>query len=330
MEKLMLVLLAASTLANAQFIEVSFPAPSDNISGLGYNGMVWALDSLDCAVYGVDWWTGVPYDTVPLPPLDNPAVGLGVSPDGFWFAESGTAVIHSIDFDGNLLSTFDLSDSGVQSVSGVDYFHWSPSFPYLWLIDAADRSVYQISLFIGPQSLVKLFTIEDEIEVHDIGWEYYSLPVACNDGESPVRFYYDGGSLYETLGYGEYQSAVGVASTLDDRIYFSDPEMGLIHRYCLNMGEVEDGSYQAVSTIVMNPFSNPVHNSVSAEIVLAEPAHISFQVIDIAGRVAAEIPESDYCRGTHSVPLGEFYQGVYFCLMTSGYYKESQRFAVVN
>ena len=150
-------LLFTASYSLSQFIEVSFPAPSDNITGLAYGALVWAIDSVDCCIYGLDMWTGALEDTVLLPELDNPAVGLGVSPEGFWFAESGTAIIHSIDFEGSLVSTMDFSDSGIQSISGVDYFQWYPSYPYLYFIDSYDRSLYTVSLALGPQSLFKNF-----------------------------------------------------------------------------------------------------------------------------------------------------------------------------
>ena len=324
------IFLLFASLSLAQFIEVSFPAPSDNISGLAFNGTVWAIDSVDCCIYGVDMWTGVLQDTVLLPAFDNPPVGLGVSPECFWFAESGTAIIHSIDFDGNLVSTMDFSDSGVQNISGVEHFQWYPSYPYLWFIDSADRSIYTVCLSIGPQTLNKVFSIEEEIVVHDIGWESMGVPVACDDELSPVRFYENGNS-YEPLGMGSYQSAIGVATTLDDRIYFSDPEMGMIHRYSWStVGVTAEGTSSVLPRDLMCSVDNPVRGEVELVVQLEDTQLIHIQVYSLFGRLVKEIAGSIYPQGTQTVSLGTFSPGVYLYHIISESNTLSRAFTVLE
>ncbi len=327
-----LILLSFS--ANAQFIEVSFPAPSENISGLAFAGHVWALDSLDCVIYGVNGWTGELFETVILPPLPNPPVGLGMVPstacDTFWLAESGAAIVHSIDSDGNLLGTWDFSDSGIQCISGLEIGP-ALSFGYLMILDSSDRSIYTVKRPFGSEPVEYQFTISDDIEVHGIGWDEEKIPVACNDEVSPVHFYYDATS-YESLGDGDYASAVGVASVDCSRIYFSDPDMGMIHRYCVNMGGVEEESYGISNPVGFGVYPNPVRAGADAylSLHLASEGCIAVQLYDVRGRIITGITTDLLIGGFNEILLGSFSPGIYFCSFTSGDFSATQRFVVVE
>ena len=314
-------------LSGAQFIEVSFPAPSANISGLAFNGLVWALDSLDCMIYGVHFWTGAPIDTVELPPLPNPAVGLAAYSNTLWFAESGTALIHAIDLDGNLIGSWDFSDSGIQSISGLDNL---PSSNDLYLLDSSDRSVYCLEEPIGTQPPEYLFTIADTIEVHDIGaWMMEGVPVACDDEISPVRFY-TSASNYGMLGYGTYASAVGVTSIGIGRIYFSDPELGLIHRYCVNMGGNESGSSAFIEPAILSVYPNPVLTSTTLTVNLVSGCSTTIRLFDVSGRVVWSRGPELWAPGYHDVSIEISDPGIYFYRITFGDLTATQRFVVIE
>jgi hypothetical protein len=327
MRYLICVFMLLPCLSDAQFIEVSFPAPGLNISGLAFDGGVWALDSLDCVIYRVHYWTGAPIDTVELPPLPNPAVGLAVYSNTLLFAESGTALIHAIDFDGNLIGSWDFSDSGIQSISGLDNLPYSND---LYLLDSSDRSIYYLEGPIGTQPPEYLFAIADTIEVHDIGaWMMEGVPVACDDEISPVRFY-TSPSSYQTLGYGTYESAVGVTSIGIGRIYFSDPELGMIHRYCVNMGGNESGSSASVEPVILSIYPNPVLTSTTLVVYLASGCSTTIRLFDVSGRVVWSKSLGLQAPGYHDISIEISDPGIYFCRMTSGDISATQRFVVIE
>lgn len=327
MRCLICICMVLTGLSGAQFIEVSFPAPSGNISGLAFNGYVWALDSLDCMIYCVDSWTGAPIATVELPSLPNPAVGLAICSDTLWFAESGTALVHAIDFDGNLLGSWDLSDSGVQTISGLDN---SLSGNSLYILDSSDRSVYFTIRPIGTHPLDYQFTIADTMEVHDIGaWMMEGVPVACDDEISPVRFY-TSASSYGMLGYGTYESAIGVTSIGGGRIYFSDPEMGMIHRYCVHMGGNESGSSASIEPVILSIYPNPVLTSATLIVNLVSGCSTTIQLFDVNGRVVWSKGPELRAPGCYEVSIEISDSGVYFCRLTSGNFTATQRFVVIE
>jgi hypothetical protein len=116
----LLIILFACT-AFCQFIEWSLPAPSEHITGLACCGTtVYAVDSLDCMVYAVNYHTGVLQGTVQLPTMEKKAVGLALSGDTLYFAESGTAVVHAMTTGGQSAGIWDYSSHGISCITGLD------------------------------------------------------------------------------------------------------------------------------------------------------------------------------------------------------------------
>ncbi len=314
-------------LVQAQFIEWSFPAPSENISGLAG---LYVLDSLDCLIYVVEDVTGAVLDTIELPPLSNPAVGLAANTDSLWFAESGTAIIHAIDYDGNLLGSWDFSDTGIQTISGIGILSQSMT-DYMYLLDSSDRSVYVLEMPIGSQPIQCLFTISHSIEVYDLCAEVeFGIPIACNDEVSPVRIY-NSASHYEPLGYGTYASAVGVG-TCDggSRFWFNDPEMGLIHRYCVNMGGIGSESSNPIAPLTFDILPNPALMSATLSYHLVAGGLTSVQLYDVVGRVIWSDFMGYRPPGYHNIILELPGPGVYFVRMTSGDVTATQPFTVIE
>jgi hypothetical protein len=278
-------------------------------------------------IYGVNSVSGTPEDTIALPPLPNPAVGLAVFNDTLWFAESGTALVHAIDFDGNLIGSWDFSDSGIQTISGLDNL---PTSNALYLLDSSDRSVYFTIRPIGSSPLYYLFTIADTIEVHDIGASMTGgVPVACDDEISPIRFY-TSASSYGMLGYGTYESAIGVTSISGNRIYFSDPELGMIHRYCIDMGGIENESSTLPGPSILSIYPNPAQISATLVFNLISECSITIQLYDLKGRVVWSDNAGFHPPGLHEITLMLPDPGIYFCRMISGDFTITRRFVVIE
>ncbi|MCK5115480.1 MAG: T9SS type A sorting domain-containing protein [Candidatus Aegiribacteria sp.] len=306
------MVLIATLPAFGQFIEFSFPSPSPYISGLAYNGDLFALDSLSRVLYKMNENNGTVLDTISIPDTPNPPVGLTAYGDTLWFAESGTGIVHKIDIEGNELAVYDLSDSGPQSITGLAHFLLSE---HMFIMDASSTTLYVVETPIGLSPVEVFLVIEDCPEVHDISAELdysYYVAVACEDSVSPVRLYYDSTS-YESLIIGEFESAVGVASWDWCRFYFTDPSMGMIHRYCCNMGggiTPSTGTNGNTLTTLANPSSGTLEFSLN----LAEGVSPVLTLMDISGRLIEEIPEGYFSTGTHSVRFEGLPPGVYFCV----------------
>ncbi|MCK5130809.1 MAG: hypothetical protein KAR40_01490 [Candidatus Sabulitectum sp.] len=58
-------------------------------------------------------------EIVVLPSLPNTPVGLVIASCIFYLAENETVIVHSIGSDGNLLGSWDFSNSGIHSISGI-------------------------------------------------------------------------------------------------------------------------------------------------------------------------------------------------------------------
>ncbi len=309
------------SIASGQVIENSFPAPSDNITGLALNDPieVLALDPVEGVIYKIDNWTGAVLETISLPSTPNPAVGLARGDSGIWYAEQGTALIHKIDGDGTLLATYDYSDSGVVSISGLDIGsdnHYPHPTWALYFIDSATQIIYMEEFPIGSGMLQQYLDIEGCPEVYDIGppRAYDCIPVACNDPVSPVRCYYDSDSYY-TLYSGEFESARGVGPAYEyNRFYFNDPEMGMIHRYCLDMGGIAGGDGILTSASIL---SNPSPGVAAVGLTLTEEALVDISVYDVTGRMVLRMPGINCPAGTSEQSITGLDRGVFLVRITA-------------
>lgn len=304
---LIFLTMALTVAAHGQYIEFSFPSPSLNISGLAFDNTLYALDSLDRVLIELNAYNGTVMDTIYLPSTVNPPVGLTAWDDTLWFAEGSTGVVHKIDKQGNEIAVFDLSDSGPQSITGLAHSLWDDE---IVLMDCFDNTIYNWYLQSGY--VEKIFQLQDCPEVHDISGCMEGgmmIGVACNDPVSPVRLYYNE-TAYEPLGYGEYESAVGVASWDQSRFYFSDPSMGLIHRYCIHMGAVEEGTSN-LSPVDFRLLRNPSPGYLEYLLSSLSGANPEILLYDITGRVCRTVPEGTYGEGSHILRFDNLTPGVY-------------------
>ena len=313
MKVYILVVLLVSTIPSfGQYIEFSFPSPSPYISGLTFNGDLFALDSLSGILYRMNQYNGTVLDTISVPETPNSPVGLTSYGDTLWFAESGTGIVHKIDVQGNELAVYDLSDSGPQSITGLARGIWDDD---MYIMDGSSTTIYVVQTPIGSYPLEVFLAIEDCPEVHDISGpiEYSQIAVACEDSISPVRIYY-GPTSFMPLESGEYESAVGVASWDGCRFYFSDPEMEMIHRYCVNMGGITPSDPASFAGCTLTPVSNPSLCALEFRLDLRMDISMTLRLLDLSGRLIEEIPEENFSAGIHHVRFEDLSPGIYFCV----------------
>ncbi len=298
--------------AHAQFIETSFNAPCGNISGLAYavySGHVMVLDSLMNRVYLIDDWTGTVFSIIDLPVYSSPPVGLASMDSLIYFSESGTALVHAVDFAGNPVAVYDFSDSGPVSISGLGA-HENDSYGYLYIMDKSDRSVYRQHIPIGSYPIEKLFTIEEGLEVRDIGCDSpEGIPIACSEVVDPVRLYYSGSSYWQ-INSEECTDVYGVEHAMGiDRLFFNCGVSGKIYRYCPNMGGTEDTQSSSVNSLLVEVCSNPVSREESVQVSVCSPNSGTLSVYAIDGRV---LERRIFSRGNSNLNISLPFTGIFY------------------
>ncbi|MBD3369181.1 T9SS type A sorting domain-containing protein [Candidatus Fermentibacteria bacterium] len=301
----------------AQYIEWSVPAPSDHISGLGfsqYTDGILCLDSTLNLIYEVDLYNGDILDTISLPYIPNPPVGLACKGDTVYFAESGTAKVHGMTIHGPSVGVWDLSDSGPVDVSGLAWY-WGTNQDWLLIGDATQNLIYRARFDNGFQTVEQLMDLGDCPRIHDIGGvgqTYNTLPVACEDSASPVRLYY-ADEAYQTTHTGDYSSAVGVTRISETRFYFSDPDSDLVHRYCEDMGSLED-TWERVSSRPLTISPNPTTGTFTVTFEVPSCRRTEISLHDLAGRRMTTMVDGIITRGAHSltVECTSLPSGLYF------------------
>lgn len=290
------LLFITAAIASAQFIENSCPAPGDHITGITEG--VFAVDSMLDVVFHMNGWTGEVYDTIPLPFTGCSPVGLAQRADSLVFADCGTATLYVMSVTGDSIGVLDLSGSGIHRISGL-----SCPWDDLLIADDSTNIIWRTDLPLGSGPVTQFLALEDCPQIHDIGMVYYDqVAVACEDSVSPVRIYW-GPSDYEPIWFqpGECESAVGVGTCWEEnRFWFSDPGMGMIHRYCCDMGG-GCGDEPEYSVEVSMP--NPSGGNAFATVLLTLPGEVSMTVTDMAGRTVAEVFTGNLPEGEHQVPL---------------------------
>lgn len=296
MRMFMAISLLLAAVSFSQYIENSCPAPSDHITGI--TGEVLAIDSMLKIVYDMNGWTGEVYDTIPVPFSECSPVGLAMSGDSLMFAGSGSAMIYVMSITGDSIGTYDVSDSGIYSISGL-----SCPWEDLYIADDSTNIIWRTDLPLGSGPVTQFLALEDCPLIHDIGMVYYEqVAVACEDEASPVRIYWSP-TEYEMIWFqpGECESAVGVGTCSEgNRFWFSDPELGMIHRYCCDMGGVTVEDPEPAIGISL---PNPTKGDAVAEIQMPCAGEVSIMVTDMAGRTVMEVFEGNLVSGSHTIPL---------------------------
>ncbi|HHP7238387.1 nidogen-like domain-containing protein [Longibacter sp.] len=104
------------------------------------------------------------------------------------------------------------------------------------------------------------------------------------------------------------------------------------------LSSLHDGSLPAPRATAFLPnYPNPVRESTTLPFTLAEPSRVTIEVFDIIGRRVAELVDSTYPAGSHSIQWnGEtrgrepVASGVYLVRMTAGAYSNTQKLVVIR
>jgi len=104
----------------------------------------------------------------------------------------------------------------------------------------------------------------------------------------------------------------------------------LKYRPCVQATGVGDDPVVMANTPValFPPRPNPVRASADLQFVLAEPAHVSLRIFDVAGREVAAVVDGRYPGGGHGIrwtPPSGLQAGVYFARMTAGEHEAVQK-----
>lgn len=326
MRVILILSLSLVAVSSAQFIENSCPAPSDHITGLtDLMGVVVAVDSLDDCLYFFDGWTGQVYDTVPLPWSPCSPVGLTSNNDTLMFAEYGTRDIYAMTADGDPLGVFFIIDAF--PITGLSCGNdLNPEYLYIM---SWGQTLFQFELPLSTGDVIDSWVYSGCPETHDIAMVYNDcVAIACEDSVSPVRIYWDPEN-YDPLMIGDFESAVGVGTcTEGNRFWFSDPDMGMIHRYCCDMGGITGEEPEPAVGISM---PNPVSISTVAELQIPCDGEFSITVTDMAGRIVTEVFAGSMSAGSTQIPLDMegFPAGSYLLRVTSGDITATRQFTLL-
>ncbi len=292
-----LFLLSVSGVIIGQDIVYSFPAPGDNVVGLGSsNGSsVWAIDDSTLQIYELDH-SGSILSQYPVVGTTTPT-GLAWGDSVLYYADEGTAIVHAISDDGTYLTSFDFSDSGIVSIRGLGFNNSVD--PYLQeallvtddVVDAA-YAVYPPLVFDQMEMIADLSQAPFPFYDAAISIDYGSIWMACGDITDHVRAYdLNGYTAYFDWHYADINNVIGIADywigTTDEFLWLSDQDNDLISLVYFGVG-IEESS-GSVSDLKFEAFPNPFSSTVtlSASGFLSNP--ITLQIFDLSGRLIVEI-----------------------------------------
>ena len=130
-----------------------FPAPGDNVVGLGSSiGRVWAIDDSTLQIYELDNYDGNILNQFPVLGTTHPT-GLAWGDSVLYYADGGTAILHAMSDDGSYLGSCDFSDSGIISIRGLGFNNYYPNLPEAVLIADDGSEVEVLGLGISVIAL---------------------------------------------------------------------------------------------------------------------------------------------------------------------------------
>jgi len=83
-------------------------------------------------------------------------------------------------------------------------------------------------------------------------------------------------------------------------------------------------------TICLSPVLNPVPEQATMLIDVQELTAIDVSVFDVTGRLVRQFPTKVYPEGNHSLVLGNYQPGVYFCVASTEEFTAKTCFAVIE
>ncbi|MCK5115539.1 MAG: T9SS type A sorting domain-containing protein [Candidatus Aegiribacteria sp.] len=151
--------------------ESSFSLPYGYVTGIGTGeDLVWAVDSVTMLIYGFE--SEYPYDLVESLPVEGATdpVGLAWCDSVLYYAQSGTAILHGMQTDGNYIGSWDFSGYGIQEISGVgwnhDDFYTTPCFLIADPVSCTIWNIWPPGEFTEVTSIIQL---PSSAEIGEIG-----------------------------------------------------------------------------------------------------------------------------------------------------------------
>ncbi len=116
-----------------------------------------------------------------------------------------------------------------------------------------------------------------------------------------------------------YDSAICIDSSGNPNIsYFfwgSEEDLRWAHRGSSGIWSSETSLITEQNIVSISSTSNPIEGSASIVLNMLVAGTASIRVYDIAGRSVYELPGLELSQGTHELSLGNFGEGLYFCVV---------------
>lgn len=227
--------------------------------------------------------------------------------------------IEAVDIDG---------DSLVELVSGSKWAPEHPEIRYWHFIEPGSSGWLESSILHVDDCEPEWSTIEWEGQ--QPGGSSISMRVRSSD---------------DPLSMGDWSDTMPLPGNLPESV--ADGDNYFQYRVCLETGTNPgiqpvlesvtvswnpSGISDTGESTVLLPFNpNPCASNPVIRFSLSSPSMIEFNLFDVSGRLAVEIPARDYQAGIYNVELnGILPAGVYHCRMSAGEYSSTQRLVVVR
>ena len=324
-----LFLLFSAVSASGDLVVECFSAPGDNVIGLGSSiGRVWAIDDGTLQIYELDY-NGSILNQFPIIGTATPT-GLAWGDSVLYYADGGTAILHAMSDDGSYIGSFDLSDSGIISITGLGFNNnIDPYLPEALLItdDVADAAfaAYPPLVFDQVELIADLSEAPDIFYDAALSLYYGSIWIACGDLYYNVQAFNLGGFSCNWHFY-DINNVVGIADYLDmptdEFLWLSDPDTDLISLVYYGMSiEESSGSF---SDLRLKASPNPFFNLVTVSVQDLIDTSSYLQIFDLSGRLVTEIEpiydggEAVYRWSGISASGEELPEGIYSARISSG------------
>lgn len=290
----LLVLLMVGIISGQEIVN-SFPAPGDNVVGLGSSiDRVWAIDSGTLNIYELDSGNGEILNQFPVIGTTTPT-GLAWGEGVLYYADGGTAILHAMSDDGSYIGSYDFSDSGILSIRGLGFnndYHIS----LLIADDITDLAyaAYPPLIFDTVEIIADLADAPEVFYDAAVSTGYGAIYLACGNHQYNVQAYELFGLSWLWEFY-EVGMVVGIADYIDiptdEFLWLSDSEVDSIYLVYYGLGieeEMTSFSESSILTASCNPFFN------SVELMGSFDGQSKLLITDITGRLVGQTAFSGY------------------------------------
>lgn len=249
----------------------SFGLPYGYVTGIGTGeNLVWAVDSINMMIYGFE--SDYPHELVESLPVEGASdpVGLAWCDSVLYYAQSGTAILHGMQTDGDYIGSWDFSGYGIQEISGVgwnhDDFYTTPCFLIADPVTCEIWNIWPPGEFTEVTSIIQL---PSSMEIGEIGCggEYgdyvtwvaveSNIPSDRLQAWSPTGYH---GNLCGNEPAGSVSGVEQMESEPQSNIWVSVPSELAVYLYYYGLGTGEDPDHDLPG---LSFSSNPMRGSVA-------------------------------------------------------------------